>query len=46
MAGKTSPRRGSKDKEAVTEIWGRGFKVRLILGHSRNRKQANVIGAQ
>lgn len=45
-SGKTSPRRGSKGKEAVTEIWGRGSKVRLILEHSRNRKQASVIGTQ
>lgn len=45
-SGKTSPKRRSKDKEAVTEIWGRGSKVRLILEHSRNRKQASVTGTQ
>ena len=45
-SGKTSPRRRSKDKKAVTEIWGRGSKVRLILEHSRNRKQASVTGTQ
>lgn len=42
-SGKASLRSEQK-KEAVTEIWGKGSKVRLSLECSRTRKKASVIG--